>query len=59
MKKIQIGIPELTKKDIEMIKASVDMPILYDEDCPELTEEQLKGFKHVSELKERERRTYS
>jgi CO dehydrogenase/acetyl-CoA synthase beta subunit len=32
----------LTKEELEMLEKAKSMPITFDEDCPELTEEQLK-----------------
>lgn len=37
-----------TPEQIERIRALKNRPIVYDEDCPKLTEEQLKQFKHVN-----------
>ena len=37
-----------TPEQIEEIKALKDRPIVFDEDCPELTDEQLKQFKRVN-----------
>ena len=34
-----------TPEQIEEIKKLKDRPIVFDEDCPELTDEQLKKFK--------------
>ena len=34
-----------TPEQIEEIKKLKDRPIVFDEDCPELTDEQLKQFK--------------
>ena len=45
----------LTKKQIKMLEKMVNRPIVYDEDCPELTEEQLKQFKEAADLKREER----
>ncbi len=39
---------KLTDKQVKMLEALKDRPIVFDEDCPELTEEQLKQFKRVS-----------
>ncbi len=46
----------LTPEQIEMLEKAKQMPITYDEDCPELTEEQLKQFRRVSEIRREERR---
>lgn len=38
----------LTEEEKEEIRALKNRPIVYDEDCPKLTEEQLKQFKRVN-----------
>ena len=45
----------LTKKQIKMLEELEDRPIVYDDDCPPLTEEQLKSFRRVSEINKEER----
>ena len=40
------GTP-LTPEQIKRLDALKDRPIVFDEDCPEMTEEQLKQFKRV------------
>ena len=40
------GTP-LTPEQIAELEALKDYPIVFDEDCPEMTEEQLKQFKRV------------
>jgi len=45
----------LTKKQIKMLEELEARPIVYDEDCPPLTEEQLKNFRRVSEINKEER----
>ncbi len=42
---------ELTPEEIEMLEALKDRPIVFDEDSPELTPEQLAKFKRVSKRK--------
>ena len=37
----------LSKQQIQMLKELEERPIVYDEDCPELSEEELSKFKHV------------
>ena len=37
-----------TPDQIEEIKALKDRPIVFDEDCPELTDEELKQFRRVN-----------
>lgn len=39
--KLDFSIP-LTKEQIEMLEALKDRPVVPDEDCPELTDEQLR-----------------
>lgn len=38
----------LTPEQIEEIREAAKYPIVFDEDCPEMTEEQLKQFKRVN-----------
>lgn len=38
----------LTEEEREELRALKDRPIVFDEDCPELTEEQLKQFRRVN-----------
>ena len=38
---------ELSTEQIKRLDALKDRPIVFDEDCPEMTEEQLKQFKRV------------
>ena len=44
-------IEPLTEKDILMIKAAKKKPVVYDEDCPPMTDEMLNQMKE--EIKER------
>lgn len=37
-----------TPEQIERLRALKDRPIVFDEDCPELTDEQLKQFRRVN-----------
>lgn len=39
----------ITPEEIEMLERASRMPIVFDEDSPELTEDDLKGFRQVSE----------
>lgn len=39
---------EITQEEIEMLDRASKMPLVFDEDSPELTEEELKGFRRVS-----------
>ena len=41
------GTP-LTPEQIARLDALKDRPIVFDEDCPEMTEEQLRQFKRVN-----------
>jgi hypothetical protein len=43
--------PELTEEEIAELEAAEKMPITYDEDCPEMTSEQLKQFVRVNSLR--------
>ena len=51
-KVIDLNAPlELTpeqKAELEVLRQMSDDDIVYDEDCPELTDEQLKKFKRVN-----------
>lgn len=38
----------ITQEEIEMLDRAGKMPLVFDEDSPELTEEELKGFRRVS-----------
>lgn len=40
---------ELTEEEKKMLEEVERRPITFDEDCPELTEEQLKRFRRVSQ----------
>ncbi|GHU24290.1 hypothetical protein FACS1894172_10420 [Spirochaetia bacterium] len=50
---------ELTPDEIEVLRARIralkDRPIFYDEDCPELTDEQLAEFRPVNGMTMEER----
>ncbi|MCC8105653.1 MAG: BrnA antitoxin family protein [Clostridiales bacterium] len=47
---------EATSDQIELLKAAAKQPIVYDEDSPELTEEELAEFYRISEKRREERR---
>ena len=49
-KEIDITKP-LTNEQIKMLDELETRPIVFDEDCPELTEEQLAEFHRVSETR--------
>ena len=42
------GNEKPTKEQIEEIRQAVKKPIVYDEDCPPLTKEQLKEFARIA-----------
>ena len=44
-----------TPEQIEMLKKMDQMPIVYDDDCPELTKEQLAQFRRVSDMEKEEK----
>lgn len=54
-KEIDITKP-LTNEQIKMLDELETRPIVFDKDCPELTEEQLAEFHRVSEIRKEERR---
>jgi uncharacterized protein (DUF4415 family) len=39
----------ITQEELKTLERAGKMPIVFDEDSPELTEEELKGFRRVSE----------
>ena len=45
-----------TKEQIEMLEAAAKAPITYDEDCPELTAEELAEFKRISDFRKTTRK---
>jgi len=45
-----------TVKQVKELETIKNMPIIYDEDSPELSKEELKEFKRVSEIKKDERK---
>ena len=38
---------KITQKEIEMLERASKMPIIFDEDSPELTKDELKEFRRV------------
>lgn len=55
-KVIDLSNPKpLTEEQIQMLEALKDRPIEFDEDCPELTEEELRQFTRVSKERQEER----
>ena len=51
-KEIDLKQP-LTDAQIEMLTALAEKPAVPDEDCPELTEEQLSQFRKISKKKQK------
>lgn len=49
------GKPKLTREQKKEIKAAAKRPIVFDEDCPELADEQLKEFRRVAQERRKER----
>ena len=47
-KEIDVSKP-LTKEQLNELEEAVKRPIVYDEDCPKLTEEQLRSFYRVND----------
>ena len=45
----------LTEEQQKMLEEMEKFPIVYGEDCPELTEEELSQFRRVSDLRREER----
>lgn len=45
----------ITQEELEMLDRAKNLPIVFDEDSPELTEEELKGFHRVGEENKLER----
>ena len=54
-KEIDLNDP-LTPEQIQMLSALADKPVTPDEDCPELTAEQLAQFQKISETNRANRR---
>lgn len=50
---------ELTESQIKELEEAENAPFVPDEDCPELTGEQLRQFKRISEERQEERRKQS
>lgn len=47
---------KLTEEQIKEIKEAAKTPIVFDEDCPELTDEELLKFRRISDIRKEERR---
>lgn len=45
-----------TKKQLEEVRAAAKLPLTFDEDSPEFTDEQLAQFRRVSEIRREERK---
>lgn len=45
-----------TEEQVEMLKRAEQKPVVYDEDSPELTEEELSEFRRISETRKQDRR---
>lgn len=62
MSKVKISMneltPELTQEELLELEAAENKPIVYDEDCPEMTEEMLSQFKRMNK-EERLKQTIS
>ena len=54
-KEIELNAP-LTEKQKKMLKKAAEMPVTIDADSPELSEEQLKEFRRISDINREERR---
>lgn len=50
---------DLTQEQLEMLEALKTRPVVFDDDLPELTEEQIKKFKKVSAVRKEDRRKQS
>ena len=50
---------KLTDEQILELKEAAMRPFSFDEDCPELTDEELAQFKRISEINKEERRKQS
>ncbi len=47
---------KLTPEQLSMMQAAIDAPVIYDEELPKQTAEQLAQFRRLSEIKRAERR---
>lgn len=47
---------KLTNEQINEIKEAAKKPIVFDEDCPELTDKELSKFRKISDIRKEERR---
>ena len=46
-----------TPEQIAMIEAAKKLPVVFDEECPEMTEEQLRQFRRVNPRPDSARKT--
>ena len=50
-KVIMISLPaQLTPEEIEELAAAEKMPIIFDDDCPEMTDDMLKQFHRMDKI---------
>ena len=54
-KTVRVG-DKPTREQVKRLKAAAKRPIVFDEDCPALTEEQLKQFAEMARQQREERR---
>ena len=54
-KKIDVN-KKPTKAQIRMLSELEDRPIVYDEDCPQLSDEELSQFRRISDIRNEERK---
>ncbi len=47
---------KLTKEELRMLEKAENIPIVYDDDSPELSDEELSKFKRISSVRKEERR---
>ena len=47
---------KLSEEELRMLEEAERMPIVYDEDSPELSDDELSQFKRISEVRKEERR---
>ena len=47
---------KLTKEELRMLEKAENIPIVYDDDSPELSDEELSQFKRISSVRKEERR---
>lgn len=46
----------LTQEELDMLKCAEAMPVTFDEDCPELTAEELAQFRKAADVRREERK---